>query len=125
VAVGDENKRAVPVSVASCLFSRSLKLLNLGFGQEFPAPTLGVRHSAEWFHRTFPFTSIGGIEGDLQNTPVSLLFWSRTLPFWGIFGNRICRILAFQDGWLRDGVHVLLVYVGTIKYSQTKVNDFP
>jgi len=80
MAVGDGNHRCIPVTVPPHALSGLAQLLDLRRGQEFPAPALGIGELSGRFGRTFPKTSIGGLEGDFDNPPVFDRLLTRTFP---------------------------------------------
>src|ERR1700722_7567048 len=97
MAVGDQNHGGVAMAVPPNALSGPDQLLDLGWRQKFPAPTISIPRFSGRIARTFPKTSIGGLESDFDNAPVFNRLRTRTFPNRGIFGNdHICAVVGWD-----------------------------
>ena len=107
MAKGYQDDGCIPVPVPPYPFRRFHEAFHFGGGQEFPGSPFYIRDPPGRIMRTFPFTSSGGLKGDLDNSPGFLLCCGRTFPFWGVFGNDFFPGLAGGNYGLTIGIHEL------------------
>ena len=80
VPEGNENHRAVTMSVPPEFLGSVDEAFNLGWGQKLPTAAFRIGHPAGWLHRTFPKTSSGGGKSDFKNVAVFKVSSGGTFP---------------------------------------------